>query len=1810
MQTAATISGSSPRTAPPCFVRAAGLRRLLRLSLAAAAAGLLTLCPARNAGFAGGLQPAATTADEGFESSDLSRWNWHTGGDAEWYVTADDANSGICSARAGEIGANQSSYLEITLVRDAGNISFFRRTSCEYWDNLNFFVDGALKAQWGGETAWGTSAQSFPVTAGRHTYRWTYAKDGSNSGDSDTAWIDDIIFPPQASGSPEIGWYADPARLYFRASAGHQSPPAQTFLLANTGGGTLNWTVKKPRPWLSLSPATGTSRGDAAVVTASVRTGTLTPGRYQDAVTITAPGATNTPQAVLVVFDVDRPYDEDFESGGLTHLPWRPGGAHPGAGCDQAAYEGSYCATSGAAGNGEISYLEVTLTRQAGNVTFHRRFTEHSGPPSLLFLIDGQQRGEWGGSVPWSSTPETYGVAAGTHTYRWELRGYDSVSAGRLDDIMFPPPAPPTRVAFVQQPTGTPADGILYPTVTVAVLDAGGNRVAGATNPVTVVLGDNPSAATLTGDLTVNAEDGIATFPDLSVDKAGQGYTLAASAPGLTGATSDPFDVTVPGVPARIVFRRQPANSTAGEVIAPAVQAEIRDAFGTLVPTATNTVVAGIARNPAGGTLSGATAVDAVNGVATFSDLSINKAGTGYRLSVSSDGLRGAVSATFDVSVGAPDHLGFLVQPASVSAGVAITPPVRVAIQDQGGNTVAAATDAVSLALFDNPGGGTLSGASSVGAVNGVATFANLKVDRAGSGYSLSAAAPGLQGAVSRRFNVARGPARRLAFLQQPSPAVVDAAITPAVRVGVTDDQGNVIATATDRIALALGTNPGPATFAAQTVAAVSGVATFPSVRINKPGAGYTLRATATGRATATSTPFAVTGQVAALGFTLQPPDSTAAGSPFTVKVSLHDRDGKLVDAATNRVTVAIGANPGRGLLSGVKTLAAVAGVATFTDLSINKAGSGYTLTAATAGLQAAATSEAFDIVPGAPARLAFLQQPRSTAAGAQIAPAVRVAVQDACGNLVATATNTVAAGLSRNPAGGTLSGTTAVDAVGGVATFADLSINRPGTGYALAVSGEGLRGANSAPFSITAGPPARLAFSVQPPASVAAGAAFSVKVAVQDGSGNPAAAATNAITLALLGNPSGGALRGSARANATGGLATFAGLSVDKAGAGYTLEATAAGLSAAESRRFTVAVGAPAKLAFVQQPTDVLVSANVTPPVVVAVTDAQGNRVPTATNTVTLTLGVNAGGATFVPRSTRAVNGAATFATVAINKPGVGYRLRAAATGLSSTDSASFGVGARGASRVVFSLQPPRSVAAGTRFTVKVTLRDDVGNNVTTATNPVTLTLAANPGGATLGGTTTVDAVSGVATFSGLSLDKAGRGYTLKATAAGILATATSTVFDVTAGAAGRLVFAQQPTPTVAGAAMAPAVAVRILDAAGNPVANAMNPITLSVASGPAGGALVPAVPSRAAAGGVAVFAGLKVLKAGTYALAASSPGLQGATSDSFEVSAGAASQLLFVTQPPAGAAGAPLAPAPCVGIGDAYGNLVTTATHPIVMALYSNPSHAILSGTTTVPATGGQATFDNLRVSKPGTYTLRATTTGTLPPRPAVSASFAVRIGQKAQLGWLTPPRAAKAGATLPPMQVEIRDAAGNRVADATDRVLLSLDTNLTGATLRGTTARDAVAGIATFDDLSVDRAGEGYTLFASSGTLQGAQSPPFRINVAYHLVFNPEPPAFAGSGTTLAPAPKVEVRDDAGNLVGMPITVRLALERGADQGTLSGTLSAVADGGIATFDTLKITLPASAPSFPPVPFSLRATAVGLQSLESTMVVVMRSQ
>jgi len=65
-------------------------------------------------------------------------------------------------------------------------------------------------------------------------------------------------------------------------------------------------------------------------------------------------------------------------------------------------------------------------------------------------------------------------------------------------------------------------------------------------------------------------------------------------------------------------------------------------------------------------------------------------------------------------------------------------------------------TGAVTVALTAGTGtaGATLSGTTTVAAVDGVAIFSTLNIDRVGSGYTLSAVATGLTGATSTAFDI------------------------------------------------------------------------------------------------------------------------------------------------------------------------------------------------------------------------------------------------------------------------------------------------------------------------------------------------------------------------------------------------------------------------------------------------------------------------------------------------------------------------------------------------------------------------------------------------------------------------------------------------------------------------------------------------------------------------------------------------------------------------------------------------------------------------------------------------------------------------------------------------------------------------------------------------------------------------------------------------------------------------------------------------------------------------------------------------
>ena len=102
----------------------------------------------------------------------------------------------------------------------------------------------------------------------------------------------------------------------------------------------------------------------------------------------------------------------------------------------------------------------------------------------------------------------------------------------------------PTGLAFRAGP-GSARAGEPLGAVRVAVVDSSGTAVAGADSLITIALKNNPVGARLSGTDTAHAANGVATFADLLIDKAGDGYTLTASGGGLTGESA-PFNVMPP----------------------------------------------------------------------------------------------------------------------------------------------------------------------------------------------------------------------------------------------------------------------------------------------------------------------------------------------------------------------------------------------------------------------------------------------------------------------------------------------------------------------------------------------------------------------------------------------------------------------------------------------------------------------------------------------------------------------------------------------------------------------------------------------------------------------------------------------------------------------------------------------------------------------------------------------------------------------------------------------------------------------------------------------------------------------------------------------------------------------------------------------------------------------------------------------------------------------------------------------------------------------------------------------------------------
>lgn len=269
---------------------------------------------------------------------------------------------------------------------------------------------------------------------------------------------------------------------------------------------------------------------------------------------------------------------------------------------------------------GASTQLQATAFNASGQAVSGTTFSWQSSSPNIADV---------------STSGIVLGVSAGGPV---TITARSGDAAGTTSVMVTQAQAVPNRLAFSQQPPDGTAGQPLGAPVRVAIRDASGNTVTSSSLPVSVRLGNNPGGANLSGTLTVTGSSGVATFSNLVVDRAGNGYTLVAFSGGLTDAISTGFDITAPSPPpppppgpaSQLAITVQP-SSLAVRNLAFAQQPVIQllDAAGNAVSQSGVQVTAALASGPGNASLGGTRTVSTnSSGAASFTNLSINRSGT------------------------------------------------------------------------------------------------------------------------------------------------------------------------------------------------------------------------------------------------------------------------------------------------------------------------------------------------------------------------------------------------------------------------------------------------------------------------------------------------------------------------------------------------------------------------------------------------------------------------------------------------------------------------------------------------------------------------------------------------------------------------------------------------------------------------------------------------------------------------------------------------------------------------------------------------------------------------------------------------------------------------------------------------------------------------------------------------------------------------------------------------------------------------------------------------------------------------------
>lgn len=303
------------------------------------------------------------------------------------------------------------------------------------------------------------------------------------------------------------------------------------------------------------------------------------------------------------------------------------------------------------------------------------------------------------------------------------------------------------KLGFTTQPANAAPGATLNPVV-VQVQNIGG--VAAASNGVPVTLTLTSGSGILSGTLTQNTDaNGQAIFNDLSIDTAGGGKQLTATASGigagLTAATSANFSIVAPVIGTKLGFTAQPVNGVINTTLNTIV-VQIQEPGGAAV--ASNGVPITLTLTSGSGNVSGTLTQNTDNtGKATFNGLSIDADGTGKEFTASASGsgagLADAVSNPFTITLTpVGTKLGFTTQPSAAAVNATMN---TIVVQIQDANSAAVASNGVPITLTLTLGSGVLSGTTTQNTDgDGKATFSDLSINAAGLAKQFTASASGI----------------------------------------------------------------------------------------------------------------------------------------------------------------------------------------------------------------------------------------------------------------------------------------------------------------------------------------------------------------------------------------------------------------------------------------------------------------------------------------------------------------------------------------------------------------------------------------------------------------------------------------------------------------------------------------------------------------------------------------------------------------------------------------------------------------------------------------------------------------------------------------------------------------------------------------------------------------------------------------------------------------------------------------------------------------------------------------------------------